>query len=118
MLIINLNFTMDFIFLEGDASQTASSLWSMPLMMGLIFLVMYFFMIRPQQKKQKAETAFREGIKKGDKVMSIGGIYGKVATVYDKTVLVEVDNNMKLLFDKTAIRATPETAEEVAELPK
>ncbi len=108
---------MEFILLQAtnaDAAQTASSLWSMPLMMGLIFLVMYFFMIRPQQKKQKAEASFRESIQKGDKIMSIGGIYGKVVTVNEKTVLVEVDNNVKLLFDKTAIRSASDAVENPA----
>ncbi len=105
---------MKFILLQApaaDAAQTASNVWAMPLMMGLIFLVMYFFMIRPQQKKQKAEAVFREGIKKGDKIVTIGGIYGKVLSVNEKTVLIEVDNNVKLLFDKTAIRANPDATE-------
>lgn len=72
-------------------------------MMLLIFVVMWFFMIRPQQKKQKELNNFRNSLKKGDKIVTIGGIYGTVAEVKDLYVLVEVDNNVKLRVDKSAI---------------
>jgi len=72
-------------------------------MMGLIFVVMYFFMIRPQQKKQKELAKFRNSLEKGDKVVTLGGIYGVVAEVRDQYVLVEVDSNVKLRIDKSAI---------------
>lgn len=80
----------------------------MLLMVGGIIVVFYFFMIRPQQKKQKAEAKFRESLKKGDKVVSIGGIFGRVASVEDSGIFVEVDNGVKLKFDKTALRPAPE----------
>ncbi|MBO5764466.1 MAG: preprotein translocase subunit YajC, partial [Bacteroidales bacterium] len=73
------------------------------LMMVAIFGVMYFFMIRPQQKKQKEIEKFRNSLKKGDKVVTIGGIYGTVAEIKEKYVLVEVDANVKLRIDKSAI---------------
>lgn len=72
-------------------------------MMLLIFVVMWFFMIRPQQKKQKELVQFRNSLKKGDKVVTIGGIYGTVADVKEQCVIVEVDNNVKLKVDKNAI---------------
>lgn len=72
-------------------------------MMLLIFVVMWFFMIRPQQKKQKELEQFRNSLKKGDKVVTIGGIYGVVSEVKDKYVIVEVDNNVKLRVDRSAI---------------
>ena len=72
-------------------------------MMVLIFVVMYFFMIRPQQKKQKELVKFRDNLKKGDKVLTAGGIYGVVVEVKDQYVLVEVDANVKIRFDKSAI---------------
>ncbi len=72
-------------------------------MMGLIFVVMYFFMIRPQQKKQKDLAKFRNSLEKGDKVVTIGGIYGTVSEVKEKYVLMEVDSNVKLRIDKSAI---------------
>lgn len=69
----------------------------------LIFVVMYFFMIRPQMKKQKEQKKFREAIKKGDKVVTIGGLHGRILEVDDKTVLIEADSNVKLRFDKSAV---------------
>ncbi|MEM6347563.1 MAG: preprotein translocase subunit YajC [Bacteroidota bacterium] len=81
------------------------------LFMGLILLVMYFFMIRPQQKRAKEERTFREGLAKGDKVMSIGGIYGQVETIDETSVLVRVDSNTKMRFDKSALKAAPTPAE-------
>jgi len=72
-------------------------------MMGLIFVVMYFFMIRPQQKKQKELVKFRSSLAKGDKVITMGGIYGVIVEVKEQYVLVEVDNNVKLRIDKGSI---------------
>lgn len=77
--------------------------WSFLIMMFLIFVVMWFFMIRPQQKKQKELNQFRNSLQKGDKIVTIGGIYGVVCEVKDAYVLVEVDNNVKLRVDKSAI---------------
>ncbi|MEN8250431.1 MAG: preprotein translocase subunit YajC [Bacteroidota bacterium] len=68
-----------------------------------IALVFYFFMIRPQQKKQKDQKKFIAEIKKGDLVVTIGGIHGKVYSVEDSTVVVDVDKGTKLVLEKTAI---------------
>ena len=73
------------------------------IMMGLLMVVFYFFMIRPQQKKAKDARKFRESLQKGSKVVTIGGIHGKVVEINDSTVLLEVDSNVKLRFEKTAI---------------
>jgi len=69
----------------------------------LIIVVFYFFMIRPQMKKQKELRKFREGIKNGDKVITIGGIYGKVVEVAEKTVILEVEGKMRLKVDKSGL---------------
>tara|TARA_B100000900_G_C20595372_1_gene723184 strand:- start:1379 stop:1681 length:303 start_codon:yes stop_codon:yes gene_type:complete len=69
----------------------------------LIFGVFWFFMIRPQVKKQKAERKFREAIKKGDKVVTSGGIHGKVSSVSEGVVLVDVGEGIKLKIEKSAI---------------
>lgn len=69
----------------------------------LIIVIFYFFMIRPQMKKAKLEKEFRETIKKGDKIITIGGIHGKVLEINDTTMLIEVDNNVKLRIERTAI---------------
>ena len=76
-------------------------------MMGLIFVVMYFFMIRPQQKKQKELVKFRQSLQKVDKVITAGGIYGRVAEVNDKDtfIFLEIDNNVKVKIDKSAVSA-------------
>lgn len=73
------------------------------LFMGLIILVFYFFMIRPQQKKAKDQKKFREELKRGMNVVTIGGLHGRLLSVDDDTVWVEVDKGLKLKFDKVAI---------------
>lgn len=72
---------------------------------GSIILIMYFFMIRPQQKKQKETKNFIDSIKKGDNVVTIGGIHAKVAALEGETVILELDKGMKLKVEKTAISA-------------
>ena len=71
--------------------------------MILIFVVMYCVMIRPQQKKQKEVVKWRESLKKGDKIVTVGGIYGTVAEVKDTFLLVEIDNNVKIRVDKSSV---------------
>lgn len=73
------------------------------LMLIAIFVVMYFFMIRPQQKRQKELRKFREGLQKGDKVVTVGGIYGTVSEIKDGYILIEVDNNVRMRFDKSSV---------------
>ena len=71
--------------------------------MILIIVVFYFFMIRPQMKKQKEITAFRNSLAKGDKVVTTGGIYGKIIELKDNYVLLQVDDNVKIRVDKAAL---------------
>lgn len=73
----------------------------------LIIVVFYFFMIRPQMKKQKDQRKFRDAIKNGDKVVTLGGIYGKVVEVADRTVILEVEGKMRLKVDKAALVSDP-----------
>ena len=77
------------------------------IMLGLMVLVFWFFMIRPQMKKQKELKKFREALKKGDHIVSIGGIHGKILEVTDTTVLVQSDST-KLRLDKSAISQSSE----------
>lgn len=90
------------------------------IMMGLLMVVFYFFMIRPQQKKARDARKFRESLQKGVKVVTIGGLHGKVVEVSDKTVLLEVDNNVKLRFEKSAVAmdSSMQLTEEAAKAAK
>ncbi len=69
----------------------------------LIIVVFYFFMIRPQVRKQKELRTYREALQKGDKVITTGGIYGKIVDVKESVVLIEVADNVRLRVDKSAI---------------
>ena len=77
------------------------------IMLVLILIVFYFFMIRPQMKKQKEMKKLRENLKAGDKVVTIGGIHGKLLEVADSTVLISSEGT-KLRFDKSAIATSTE----------
>lgn len=88
---------------SGKAAQGGSS-WSMWVMLILIFVVMWFFMIRPQRKQQKALEAMRNSLQKGDKIITAGGIYGVIADIDDKTVLIKVDGEVKIRVDKSSIQ--------------
>jgi preprotein translocase subunit YajC len=69
----------------------------------LIVVVFYFFMIRPQMKKQKDLKKFREDLKKGDKVVTTGGIYGKVLDIQETVIIMEVEGQNRLKIDKAAV---------------
>ena len=73
------------------------------IMLALIFVVMWFFMIRPQRKQQKELENFRNALKNGDKVVTIGGIYGTVCEVKEDYVLIEVDKEVKIRVSKQAL---------------
>ena len=92
-----------FTFLQAAAPAAQGSSWSMWIMLALIFVVMWFFMIRPQRKQQKELQNFRDSLKKGDKVVTIGGIYGTVAEIKEESVLIEVDSNVKIRVSKQAL---------------
>ena len=74
-------------------------------MIVLLIAVFYFFMIRPQNKKQKENKKFREGIQKGEKVITAGGIYGKIKEIEDNAVVVEIAPSVKIRVDKNSIYA-------------
>ncbi len=75
------------------------------IMILLIIVVFYFFMIRPQMKKAKDEKAFKASLLKGDKIVTIGGVHGKIVEVNETTFVIEVDSNVRLKVEKTAISA-------------
>ena len=92
-----------FTLLQAAAPAAQGGGWSMWIMLALIFVVMWFFMIRPQRKQQKELQNFRDSLKKGDKVVTIGGIYGTVCEIKEGSVLIEVDNNVKIRVSKQAL---------------
>jgi preprotein translocase subunit YajC len=73
------------------------------IMIVLFFLIMYFLMIRPQQKKQKEIQKMRESLKVGDKVVTAGGVYGKIKEVNESTFLVEIAESVKIKVDKASV---------------
>ena len=78
--------------------------WGSLIFFPLIIVVFYFFMIRPQQKKSKEQKIFRENIKKGDNIVTVGGLHGKIASLEDDdTFTLEVDKGIRLKFEKSAI---------------
>ena len=85
------------------SQQPQGSPYTMWIMLGLIFVVMYFFMIRPQKKQQKEIQKFRDSLAKGDKVVTIGGIFGTVVEVKEDSVLIEIDNGVKIRVSKQAL---------------
>ncbi|MBR5034990.1 MAG: preprotein translocase subunit YajC [Bacteroidales bacterium] len=85
------------------AGQGAGGNWSFLIMIVLLFVVMWLFMIRPQQKKQKEMEKFRSELKKGDKVVTIGGIYGTVNEIADKTVDIEISKGVSIRVDKASL---------------
>ena len=83
--------------------QAAGSGMSSLIMFGMIFAVMYFFMIRPQIKKQKSENQYRSDLKKGDKVVTIGGIHGKITDIKEGILIVEISTGTVIKIEKSAV---------------
>lgn len=100
---------MPFISFLQTSTGTAPSASGMAGMLSTflpmiaIFAIFYFFLIRPQNKKQKETEKMIAALKKGDKVVTIGGIHGVISSTKEKTVVVKVDDNTKIEFNRTAI---------------
>jgi len=100
-----MNFNSIILMMGGQEGEGNSLMNFLPLI--LIILVFYLFFIRPQMKKSKEQRKFREALKKGDKVVTIGGIHGKILEVTEKTVTLDVGNQVKMTFEKSAITTDP-----------
>ena len=90
--------------------QTQQSGWEGILMIAAIFVIFYFFMIRPQQKKQKEIKKFRESLDKGSKVVTAGGIYGVIREVRDLYFIVEISDGVRIRVDKGSVYPSAEDA--------
>lgn len=97
--------TLSMFLLQAAQNQPKGGGMSGILMIVLIFVVFWLFFIRPQNKKQKEEQKYREALQKGDKVVTIGGIHGKVEEVKETTIIISIDNNVKIEVEKSAIAA-------------
>lgn len=94
---------MNYLLMGAPANGAEQNPIMTFLPMILIIVVFYFFMIRPQMKKQKEITAFRNSLSKGDKVVTTGGIYGKILELKDNYVILQIDDNVKIRVDKAAL---------------
>jgi preprotein translocase subunit YajC len=92
-----------FLQTAGASAASSQSLLMTVLPFVLIIVIFYFFIIRPQNKKQKETEKMISALKKGDKVVTIGGIHGVVSSTKEKTVIVKVDDEIKLEFNRSAI---------------
>ncbi|MEI6274899.1 MAG: preprotein translocase subunit YajC [Prolixibacteraceae bacterium] len=92
--------TLNFVIAQQQPQQ---SMLGMFLPLVLIIVVFYFFMIRPQMKRQKETQKFRDALQKGDKVVTSGGIYGRIDEIKDQIIILEVAPNIKLKVDKSVV---------------
>jgi len=88
------------------------------IMIVLLIAIFYFMMIRPQQKKQKQIKQFREGLKKGDNVITAGGIYGKIKEINDTTIIVSIADGVSIKVDKGSIYPSASDAQAETEAKK
>ncbi len=97
-----------FILLQATP-KGGQSTWTSLLPLLLILLVFYFFFIMPQTKKAKKEKEFRKNLKKGDKILTIGGVHGKVVELKETTVVIEVGSGTKMTIERSAIAMNKES---------
>lgn len=101
---------LNILLQAAPAGESGGGLgnYSMLIMMVALFAIMYFFMIRPQQKKQKALQEARNAIKTGDKVVTAGGIHGRVKEVKDSTFVIEIAEGVRIQVEKNSVYVSPE----------
>ncbi len=103
-----------FLFMApppGNGGGGGGGIFSTLIMFGAIIAIFYFMILRPQQKKQKLHQQMIESLKKGDKVILSGGLHGTVAGLEDKTVLVQVADNVKMKFERASVASVLREAE-------
>ena len=103
---------LNSILLQADA---AGGGWSGMLMIIAMIAIFYFFMIRPQQKKQKEIRKAREAMKSGDKIVTAGGIYGRIKEVKDTCFIIEIASGVNIKIDKGSVYPTAEDAAQATE---
>lgn len=91
------------VYAQTGATAGQQSAWHMPLLMIAVFAIMYFFMIRPQQKKQKELQAQREALTTGNRILTSGGIYGIIKDIKEKEFVVEIADGVRIRVDKNSV---------------
>lgn len=91
------------IYAQAGATAGQQSPWTMPLLMIAVFAIMYFFMIRPQQKKQKELQAQRDALTTGNRILTSGGIYGVIKDIKEKEFVVEIAEGVRIRVDKNSV---------------
>lgn len=104
---------LNSILLQDAGGAAGSGMMSI-LMIVVLILIFYFFMIRPQSKKQKEIRKFREGLQAGDKVITAGGIFGKIKEVKDTYIILEIADNVKIRIDKGSVYPSAAEASQAA----
>ncbi|MDD3980756.1 MAG: preprotein translocase subunit YajC [Spirochaetia bacterium] len=117
------SISQGLVLLQAAAGSSSGQMVSTLVTFGLVFVVFYFLIIRPQNKKQKEAKKMIEAVKKGDRIITIGGIHGIVHSVKETTVVVKVDDDCRIEFTKSALATvaaarTEEKAEEPAPAPE
>jgi len=91
------------LFGQPSGQDQSQGMFSTLIMFALIIAIFYFMILRPQQKRQKERQKLLGAIKKGDKIVTAGGLYGTIAGLDEKTVLIQVADNVKMKFDRSAV---------------
>lgn len=97
---------MNLLNILLQTSATKNGAMQQILLIVVILVIFYFFMIRPQMKRSKEQKKFRDNLQKGQKVVTIGGIHGKISDIDDTTVTIEVENGGRLKMEKSAIASS------------
>ncbi len=98
-----MNLAYILLMAPADGGDGESGGYTTMIMLGLLVVVFWLFFIRPQSRKNKEINKFRQNLKKGDRVITIGGIHGKIVEVIDNTVIIETEGQGKLKLEKSAI---------------
>ena len=101
--------TLNFVLLQcapQQGQEGGQSPWTMLILFGLIAVVFYLFFIRPQSKRNKDLKKFRENLKRGDKVITAGGVHGRILEIFDNVVVIETEGQGKLKIEKSSIASS------------
>lgn len=110
-------FLPGIVLLQAAAGGATGSMLSTLIPFALIFVIFYFLIIRPQNKKQKDMQKMIEAVKKGDRVVTIGGVHAMVHSVKETTVILKVDDATKMEFSKSAIASVTAKGEDKSSEP-